>query len=181
VDFATDDTEMREVFSSQVTASSEDISRLSLVKSQLFRFDLSADSPDSDHGVQLSFYDARTGDIVTSIAAAAGSIRTQYVWLGAGDYFIRSTFLSRTGNGASSVAFTLRADGISDDQGPNPIDPTQPPSDIAMPDWDWEDVPMEEPPIAINYVEPLFEDPWHSDYIDYFYALYYDEFLTAVP
>lgn len=178
MDFATNEAGLRTVFSSSLDQRADNISRLRVPKTQLFRFDLAAEAASADQAVQLSLYDARSGEIVTSFAAVAGATRTQYVWLGAGDYYLRATSRTREGATPLPVLFTLRADGVSDDQGPNPIDPTMSAETADYPDWEWEETSPEEPPAAIDYVEPTFEDPWTSDSVDEFYFQYYQEFLA---
>ena len=61
---------------------------------------------------------------------------------------------------------------------PPQVDPTQPPEYSQYPGYEWEDVPYLNPPEIIDYVDPLFEDPWMSDYFDDFYSMYYEAFLA---
>lgn len=172
VDFATESANlMRGVFAGNVTASGENVSRFTTFKTQLFRFDLSAQAASVDAGVQLNIYDAKTGNIVSSFAAATGVQRTAYVWLGAGEYYFVVTSRSRLGTPALAASFSLRADVISDDQGPNPIDPTKPPPPV-LPDWDWEASPPTNPTV-VDYVDPPFENPWTSDFDYTFFFDYY--------
>lgn len=177
VDFATESaSQLRRVFAGNVTATGENVSRFTTFKTQLFRFDLSALSTNANAGVQLNIYDAKTGNIVSSFAAASGVSRTAYVWLGAGEYYFVATSRSRPGTPALAVGFSLFADVISDDQGPNPIDPTQLPPPI-MPDWEWEPAPPTVPTV-INYVEPPFENPWTSDFDYTFLEEFYRRVLS---
>jgi hypothetical protein len=172
VNFATDAASLTPVFSGSVAGAQQDSSQLRVAKTQLYRFDLAAQAAAADVGVQLSLYDARTGAVVASFAAAAGSTRTEYVWLPQGDYVILATHRSRSGATAAPVAFTLLAAAISDDQGPNPIDPTDLPTPDAGPDWIWTDHPDQ--PLIIDELPPL-EDPWaiwdYNEYeVDYYLA-----------
>ena len=69
VNFATDTANnLRTVFSGDVPATGNNISRFTTYKTQLFRFDLLARGANVNSGVQLNIYDARTGDIVSSFA-----------------------------------------------------------------------------------------------------------------
>lgn len=176
IDFATDTaTNLRTVFASEVPATGKNISRFTTYKTQLFRFDLLAQGGNVNSGVQLNIYDARTGDVVSSFASANLSARTAYVWLGAGEYLFVATSRVRTGSQGIATPFRLTADVISDDQGPNPVDPTKPPPPV-LPDWDWETPPSE--PVIIDFVEPPFENPWTSDFDLDFFKDYYDVVLS---
>jgi hypothetical protein len=174
INFATDPaSQLRTVYSGSVTSAGQNLSKLTTYKTQLFRFDLSSQSLSNDAGVQLSIYDARTGAIVASMASANGLARTDYIWLGAGEYILRAVRRVRVAAATASVNFTLRADVLSDDQGPLPIDPTRLP-ETPYPDWDWETIPPTVPPPIINIVVPLPEDPWSIDILlspfDNYYA-----------
>ena len=172
VDLSTEAASMKELFRGNVTGNQSDYSRLVTNKSQLFRFDLSAVATTLNEGVQLTFFDARTRDAVFTLSVGAGLTSTEYVWLAQGEYVIRAVTRTRRGIPAGRVNFVLRADVISDDQGPNPVDPT-----IVMPpvqdSWIWtfyaaemftEPIPL--PPMVI-------EDPWLDEI---FVPLYFDYF-----
>lgn len=178
INFATDPaSQMRTVYSGSVTSVAQSLSKLTTYKTQLFRFDLSSQALSNDAGVQLSIYDARTGNVVASLAAANGRVRTDYVWLGAGEYILKATRRVRLASAAGSVNFTLRADVISDDQGPLPIDPTKLP-ETPFPDWTWDIMPPTVPPPIIDVVVPLPEDPWSTDIILSPFDDYYLHFLA---
>ena len=177
INFATDPAdELLTVFSGSVNATGENVSKFTTYKTQLFRFDLTAQSTTANAGVQLNVFDARTGNIVSSFATASGEVRTSYVWLGAGEYYFVATSRSRVGTPLRAGSFSLVADVISDDQGPNPIDPTLPPPP-TLPDWDWESASPTDPTI-IDFVEPPLEDPWTSDFDYGFFEDFYQEFLA---
>ena len=177
VDFATDSSNsLRRVFAGRVTATGENVSRFTTYKTQLFRFDLAAQAASANAGVQLNIYDGKTGNILSSFAAASGGLRTAYVWLGAGEYYLVATSRSRPGTAALAASFSLSADVISDDQGPLPIDPTQLPPPV-MPEWDWEQAPPTVPEV-IDFVEPPFENPWTSDFDYTFLEEFYRKVLS---
>ncbi len=166
---------IRNVYQTSVSHNSEDISQLTTYKTQLMRFDLLALSANVDLGIQLSIYDARTGDIVASMASANGRLRTDYIWLGAGEYYLRATGRTRLSGATGTVLMTLAADVLSDDQGPravNPGDPVTPP-----PDWNWQDYTPSVPPLAIESVEPPFLNPWAAPSNNSFIGNYYNRFL----
>jgi hypothetical protein len=179
VDFATTQPEnVEQVFTAQLTPEeSLHLSRLNVNKTQLFRFDLSANAATNVPGVQLDFYNARTGDVVTSIAAAANSIRTANVWLEAGSYFIKATPLTSTGVALTQpFDFALAIASLSDDQGPNPLDPTNPFPPSNDPIYDWLILDPTAPPAIIDSLEPPLEDPWNSD----FFLDYYENFYLTL-
>jgi hypothetical protein len=154
---------MKDLFQGDVVGSESDYSRLQTSKSQLFRFDLSATATTSNEGVQLTFFDARTRDAVFTISVGAGLTTTEYVWLAQGDYVLRAVARTRGGATAGRVNFRLRADGISDDQGPNPIDPTIVIPPIPTPPI-WTDYPPQIlPPVALPPM--VIEDPWLDELI----------------
>ena len=163
VDLSTEAASMKDLFRGHVVGSESDYSRLQTSKSQLFRFDLSAMATTSNEGVQLTFFDARTRDAVFTISVGAGLTATEYVWLAQGDYFIQAVSRTRGGATAGRVNFRLRADGISDDQGPNPIDPTIVMPPIPTPPI-WTDYPPQIlPPVALPPM--IIEDPWLDELI----------------
>ncbi len=179
VDFSTNPaTSMRDVTTGRVTATEEHLFELIVPKTQLFRFDLLGSSVTVNSGVQLSLYDAMTGDIVSSFATSAASTRREYVWLTAGSYIVRATARAASGTLQRPVSFRLRADVISDDQGPNPMDPTRPPLVNTQPDFILVPINPLIPPPAIDFVEPPFENPWSSDAYRDFFADYYRQVLA---
>lgn len=172
-DFATNSPDqLQPVYSANVRSGTEHVSRLSVKKTQLFRFDLLA-LANADSGVQLTIYDTRSGDIVTTLAGRSGQLRTEYVWLSSGNYYLRATVRARGNAVPQPVRFSLRADSVSDDQGPLPIDPTQTYTP-EEPTYEWDYYPDYGADI-IDYVEPPYEDPWASDYYDSYYVDYYEE------
>jgi Matrixin len=93
-------------------------------KTQLFRFDLTMSAPGTtNQASQLTIYsDTGRVELVTSVRP--GQRRVAFVWLQAGEHYVR--FTARTLNGASIVASTVNLDGasVSDDEGPVLIDPS---------------------------------------------------------
>lgn len=180
VDFATNTADnIRSVFSGQTVSSSQpEFSRLNVPKTQLFRFDLLAQSAIADHGGQLSIFDAKTGGLVASFASSSGVARTEYVWLSAGSYYLRADARARQGVASGPVQLSLHADVISDDQGPNLIDPTIPPYHPETPDWEWNELPPMYTPQIIEYVEPPIDDPWESDFYFEYEVEFYQSYLA---
>jgi Matrixin len=93
-------------------------------KTQLFRFDLTMAAPgSSNQAAQLTIY-SDTGRVELATSVRPAQRRIAYVWLQAGEHYVR--FTSRTLNGAVIIASTVTLDGasVSDDEGPVLIDPS---------------------------------------------------------
>ena len=163
-------TNMRKMHSANIGSQSDDLVRMTTYKTQLFRFDLIAQSANLDNAVQLSIHDERTGDLVANFAAAVGFAKTEFVWLGVGTYVVRTSVRNRLQAPTGSVRFSLNADTVSDDQGPRPINPAQP-----LPDW--EITPITELPPIVGPIQPPFLPPWSSDFDFDIYLSYYYLFL----
>ncbi len=175
MNFTTDTASMVNMFEGEIQGAQEDFSNLTTYKPQLFRFDLSASASTSNEGIQLTFIDARTGAVVFIIAAGSGTPASEYIWLPKGEYVLKAESRSRKSQSPGIIGFKLRADVLSDDQGPNPVDPTQivPPLETT---WNWRDYPISDPPVIdLPYI--VVEDPWlNEEYLDFFpdyYALYF--------
>ncbi len=93
-------------------------------KTQLYRFDLSmTSSNNANQAAQLTIYsDSGREELVTSVRS--GRKVTVFVWLPAGEHYLR--FTARTRNGAAIRASTVTLDGasVSDDEGPVLLDPS---------------------------------------------------------
>jgi hypothetical protein len=172
--FATNPSDSATNVALQSVSSGQNVdSRLNILRTQLFMFDLEALNSSADTGVQLTIYNERTGDRLATLASRNGSSKKSYIWLSEGSYIVRATYLSRT-SAPGATSFALRMDSLSDDQGPRPIDPTLPP----LPDFDFEPGPIWGLPPVIDLDEPPFEDPWTSDALDEFFKDYYDIVLV---
>ena len=93
-------------------------------KTQLFRFDLSMSSADSQNqACQLTVY-SETGRVELVTSVVSGGNRRAYVWLQAGTHYFR--FSAKTRRSRSIVPSIVRLDGasISDDEGPILLDPS---------------------------------------------------------
>ena len=164
VDFATEPAvQLQNVYSAGVTPTSEHYIQLNVLKTQLMRFDLFASGSQAYSGVQLTFYNARTGDIEGTLASRVGGTSTAYLWLSQGSYFIRATFRSRTGVSTAPVNLRLRTDVLSDDQGPRPSDPNTLPDPNVSTEFEITNIDQTNPPPIIDYLDPTVETPWNSD------------------
>ncbi len=173
IDFATSEaSSLRPVYSGTVSGLSEDLSTLRTSKTQLFRFDLAASSNSLDDGVQLSIYDSRSGDLIASFASATGTVKTEFLWLGAGSYVLRASGRNKVVQSSSPIQFTLQADTVSDDQGPRLVDPSQ----LALPDWIWEDQATNQPSV-VSRIEPPYLRPWDAEMEYSMISQYYFLFL----
>jgi len=172
VDFATEAASMQTVFGGIVTATQSDFSQIETSKSQLFRFDLSATAATSREGVQLSFFNERTMDLAFTLSVGAGLSTTEFIWIPKGTYILRADSRTRQSQVAGTISFQLRADVLSDDQGPNPIDPTILTPPPVYPPYIWTDYPVLTPPV-ISPPPILIEDPWLQENTLEFYLNYY--------
>lgn len=101
-------------------------SRFEVYKTQLFRWDLRAGSRTANNGVKIEIYDTRNANIVFAMSAVAGTTSVDFTWLQRGEYAVRVQSLGQTGTATANVSYRLRAAGVSDDQGPLPVDPSDP-------------------------------------------------------
>jgi hypothetical protein len=186
VDVATNDQTAAELLRGQTNISEPTWSTLRVGKTQLFRFELSAGGNDSDQGVAISVYDPRTAAIVFSMTVRAGFRNTIFAWLSRGDYYVRVTSIARSTVVPQSLEFRLDGVGISDDQGPRPIDPCNPsssgqcsdPHTVGNPLTSIEPVanPFVLPPFPSNTAESessVSENPYsYLWFFDPYYAFY---------
>ena len=117
-DFATAVANMNTVLQDAVAPGQRAGIRLTSNRSQLFRLDLAAAAGSADQALQLNIVDAATGTRLQSTGVLAGATGELFIWLPAGEYFVLVTGVSRTQSALSPLAFTLKADVISDDEGP---------------------------------------------------------------
>ncbi len=126
VNVATEQASMVTVASGTVAATRVTWIPVRAYKTQLFRFDLQAISAVANRGIVATIYNAKTANAVGSFSAVSGQTMTDFVWLQQGDYFVRLESVAQPGTQLGSMQYVLQADGISDDQGPLPVDPTDP-------------------------------------------------------
>ena len=166
-EFAPADDQMHLMVSRTVSSSVDDFVRWQAGKTKLYRFDLSAGGQVGDEWVQVTVYDAHTQAIRMTLSTPAGGLRSAYAMLDQGDYLLRFTAVSRSGNDVDAIDLQLMVDGLSDDQDPN--DPN---------DDDYYYDPYDEayeydyyyPPDDYDY-EEFPSDPGY----DYYYYYYYDD------
>lgn len=192
-DFATGERTAAELFSGRTEAAVPTWSTLRVAKTQLFRFELEASGNDPDQAVAISLYDPRTATIVFSMSVQAGFRKNAFAWLQRGDYFTRVTSIGRDAAVPRSLDFRLDGIGISDDQGPLPIDPNDPDGSGYASDPYSDPYSEDDPLTSIDavpnpypfepfptgpseaesdiYEQPLY-DPW---YFDPYYDPYYED------
>ncbi len=125
-------------------------------KSQLFRIDLAAGAGADRQGVQLSLINAATGESIKALGVVAGTTGSMFVWLPAGEYYLVTTGITRDRSAMPALDFTLRADVISDDEGPGPDDGTSLP-DLEEDPYTTTVLPESDPAVGVG---ELTEDPW---------------------
>ncbi|HMO16115.1 MAG TPA: hypothetical protein PKD64_16740 [Pirellulaceae bacterium] len=93
-------------------------------KTQLFRFDLSmSSSGGKNQAAQFTIY-SPTGQVELVTSVRPGRTRTAYVWLHAGDHYLRFTSVGRNNAAILPSTVLLTGASISDDEGPVLIDPS---------------------------------------------------------
>ncbi len=158
-DFDPDHSQMNLMVSRTISSSVDDFIRWRAGKTKLFRFDLTARGIAGDQWVQVTVYDAHTREIRMVLSTPAEGRRTAFAMLDQGDYLLRFTAVSRSGDEIDAIDLDLLVDGLSDDQ-----DPSDPDDDEYYYDpYYYEDY---EPPDDDDDGEFL-EDPEY-DY-DYYY------------
>ncbi len=143
--------------SGSVSSIEEDFIRWTADKSKLFRFDLFASGGARNELARIVIYDAHTKEIKLAFAARSDAARSAHVWLEQGDYIIRFTAISRTGNPVDNINYRLECHGISDDQDPDDHDPQD--DDGHNPYYYYE----------YQYYD-YNTDPGSSDYYGYYYG-----------
>lgn len=179
VDFATNqsDTSLVALYG-VVTSDSEQFSQLNVRRTQLFRIDLQALAGSVDAAAQVSVYDQRSGELIKTIAANAGTVESEFVWLSGGNYIVQVSGFSRIPGLDMATEYRVWINGLSDDQGPNPLRPDEPYIPPLGPDYELLPLTPETIPPVINYYLPPFEDPWTTKSTDEFFAEYYRIFLA---
>ncbi len=97
---------------------------LTTYKTQLFRFDLTMTSANNNNqAAQFTIY-SPTGQVEVVTSVRSGRSRTVYVWLHAGDHYLRFTAVGKNNAAIKPSVVTLSGAIISDDEGPVLIDPS---------------------------------------------------------
>jgi hypothetical protein len=108
--------------------SKQSASTLTLTKSQIFHFVLSAAvaNPAVESAVRMTVYDA-AGNMLLSMVAGAGETVTRDLFLPRGTYLVRFAAGTRTGAPLPALAYDLVGGSLSDPVGPEADDPTADP------------------------------------------------------
>ncbi|MCD0458035.1 matrixin family metalloprotease [Roseiconus lacunae] len=149
---------MHQLTSGTVEADADRFVRWEASKTKLFRFALSADSPDASQGVRLTIYDAHTREIKLIVRAEASTTRMAMGWLQEGEYILQFTAIANEGASVQTVDYSLGIDGLSDDQDDDPYDGDDPGYD----------------PYDYQYNESYnYSDMYSYSSSDYYYYTYY--------
>lgn len=158
VNLATQPLNAEPLFSGNIIGNVSRDHYLSIHKTQLYHFDLLASGGTSDHGLQMTIIDLRTGLDVFVIATPNQVRRGDAVWLDEGHYMVGFTPRNRFGRPSRNISYSARIAELSDDQGPRLIDPSKPPP----PPYSRPNTPPVMPPIRV--VVPI-ESPWGLVYV----------------
>jgi hypothetical protein len=156
-EYVLSDAQMNHIVSGDVSSTIDDYVLWTNRKSKLLRFDLAVQGAANSEAVQLTIYDAHTHAVAMVLVTQSARTRTGFAWLPEGDYILRFTAVSRVGAQVSNVGYSLLADGISDDQNPEP-EPDPPADDHSY--YDYDDYVPEDP-------DPPPDDPYY--YNNYYY------------
>ena len=143
--------QMNELISGQLDHSADKFIRWTADKTKLFRFDLSASGGDAGEAVRLTIYDAHTREISMVLRTDSGANRSAFALLQQGDYILRFTALSQSETPTSTLAFSVAAEGLSDDQDDDGDDPDDDPDNDG---YDYED----------QVGNPSYDDGYDYDY-----------------
>ena len=166
-EFVAPSTQMNSLVSGDVEQGHDDFFHWTAAKSRLYRFDLNTVSEVDGVRVRLTIYDAHTRERSVEFTALEGHTRTAFAWLAQGDYILHLSYIDVTDdqtpapqNSSNPVAtYIVTADGVSDDQDNNGVDPTE------DPDYD-----------SYTYYEYDYEYTYDAGYYDYMY-----DYLTYEP
>lgn len=149
----------------QLTPTNDDVfGVVTNFKTQLYRIDISMTSSDSaTQASQLTVYsDTGREELVTSVRPGQDSVN--FVWLHAGEHYLRVTARTRDGANVLSSRVIIRGAAVSDDNGPilidlsgNPISNPQSPGREPTPQIHWLF------PVTYSWLNQLLlpiEDPW---------------------
>ena len=117
--------QMNDFISADLDSTVDTFIRWTADKTKLFRFDLNASGGLAGEFVKLTIYDAHTQEMRMVLETPSDVTRTALVWLTQGDYVLRFTAYSVSGDPVSIINFTLTGDGISDDQDDHIPDPEE--------------------------------------------------------
>ncbi len=155
-EFESPQAQMNDLASGDLTGESDKFIRWTAGKTRLYRFDLNAASADAGQAVRLTVYDAHTREVKMVAVAQAGITRSTLAWLQQGEYILRFTAIAVGTTPVTNVSFALTADGISDDQDEDWVDPA--------------DDPYYDP---YDYSDGSYYDGDYSSGSDYYYYDYY--------
>lgn len=115
-EFQAPSAQMYHLATNHVSDDADDFIRWSASETKLFRFDLQASGALPDQAVRMTIYDAHTKQAQLIVVAHSGVTRSALTWLQEGEYIIRFTVLGNDLPAGTTMAYSVFADGISDDQ-----------------------------------------------------------------
>ncbi len=152
-EFTEPGSQMNDLAFGEVSTEIDEFVHWTAAKTKLYRFDLIASGGGVGDGVKMTIYDAHTQKMQLVVATSSDLARGALAWLQQGDYILRFTATSTSGNPVAHIAYAVTTDGISDDQDED--------------DEDYEDDPDYDP-------YDTYETDPEYDYEYYYYYYYYD-------
>ncbi len=150
----------------QIVAGEIQLGRISSLKSQLFRLDLSNLSEVSGDKVAINVIDLRNQQTVQTVMATAGATESIFIWLPEGEYGIAVRGKAADG-GSTAIGYRIDVSVVSDDEGPGYVDPLDPDGSTGDQDpYIYEDpYAGTEDPYEDPWLDPYFlgGDPWEND------------------
>ncbi|MGI9474185.1 MAG: matrixin family metalloprotease, partial [Rubripirellula sp.] len=141
-DFTALSGQMNQLIHSEGSSAADRYVSWTAAKTKLFRFDLEAMEGNKGDQVKLTVYDAHTGEMRLVMSTQAGMTRTGLAWLTQGDYILRISTSSRFGEPVDALGYSVRCDGVSDDQDDDEEDPDYD-TGYAAPTYEYEYVDYE--------------------------------------
>ena len=109
--------QMNEMASGEVSDDADTFLRWTATETKLIRFDLATGGATASQGVQLTIFDAHTGELRAVVTSTGDVTRTTLAWIQQGDYILRFSTITTDGLPVEDVTYALSAEGVSDDQG----------------------------------------------------------------
>ena len=163
-EFESTDHQMHHLVTGALSDTADDYIRWTAQETKLYRFDLTATGASAGQAVRMTIYDAHTREVKATAVSQAGVQRYAMTWLLQGDYIIRFTAISFNGSQIQNIAYSVRADGLSDDVDDDPYDPENDHPDETPYHYDY--------PYDDEYV-PEDDEAYYDSPPAYYYDPYY--------
>ena len=168
-EFVQPSSQMNEMAAGTLSDSTDTFIRWTATETKLLRFDLGSSGATSTQGVQLTVYDAHTGELQAVVTSTGDVTRTTLAWIQQGDYILRFSTISSDGSAVEDLSYSLAVEGVSDDQG----DGDDSDDDYGNYDYDYYYIYDQYTENDYDWYEDPSDDPYteqDSDEYEYDYA-----------